>query len=122
MGRETAEAMKKIIIIFLVTLYPNFSNAANVMGDKLFKYCSAYALGEQIYCVSYVQGIADGINVAQTSFPENQRKFCLPKILDTGLVKIIITDHLEKHSKQQNLPAATTVSKVLQETYPCKKQ
>ena len=90
-------------------------------GDKLLRYCSSAALGEQIYCFSYILGMADGIDAYQAHAPEIDKKICKPKDFDMGLLKIIVADHLEKHPKDRHLSAASSVFQVLRETYPCNK-
>jgi Rap1a immunity proteins len=92
-------------------------------GNQLLKSCSADQADATFYqeisaCRSYIVGVSDGLEVAQ-SLENKLRIFCVPEGVTAGQLTELTVSYLRNNAKDRHFNAAVLVSVGLRQAYPC---
>jgi len=103
-----------------VVMFLAAESATFMDGDELYALCKG-SKAEQLQCLRYVEGAADGIAVAQWSDKRNVRGVCIPtKATVKKLAKVTVT-YMNKHKAERHAQASIILWSAFKKAFPCSK-
>jgi hypothetical protein len=93
--------------------------ATFVGGNELYGQCLGTP-SQQVACISYITGVADGIAASQTASDPAPYRVCIPiDQVDRRQLMDITVKFLREHPANRNLHASVLVFVALQNAFPC---
>jgi hypothetical protein len=112
-GRKDASEMKKILFATVCMMFTAsvFAQVQFQTGNKLKQKCDG-GVGDELFCVGYVTGIADA----------HAMSICTPKEVTQGQNMNIVKKYLNDNPAQLHRDADVLVLTALQQAFPCPKK
>lgn len=104
--------MKCLLFAMLLSLIVLPSAKADT-GNELLDICSDSRDEAQIYCVTYINGIVDGLSIVP------DKTFCAPKGVDWRQVRDISISFIGSVPEYRHTLAAILINAAMTETFPC---
>lgn len=95
-------------------------SATFLEGEDLFALCKG-SKAEQLECLRYVEGAADGIGVAQWANKRNVREVCIPTKVTIKKLASVTVKYLGKHPEDRHLQGSILVWSAFKKAFPCDK-
>ncbi|MBO6808454.1 MAG: hypothetical protein JJ883_05105 [Thalassospira sp.] len=104
--------MKRLLCTILLSLVVLPSANADT-GNDLLSMCSDSRDEAQLYCVTYINGIVDGLSIVPN------KTFCAPTGVDWRQVRDISIEYINGLPEFRHVLAAILVNSAMTEAFPC---
>ena len=109
--------MLRTIAIALALIAPTPVSADFQTGNQLFSKCIAEGTTEPAFCLGYLAGVADVMDVGN---PVNRFRACVPGGVVMGQMKDIFVNALQRNPAERHYGAAGLAASALAGAFPCK--
>jgi hypothetical protein len=106
--------MKRLLLLLALSLAATAAHATSTFmnGNKLLALCQAEGNRgdlDEILCLGYVQGIADGYEAMSRVAKAlgGDAAGCIRHVIEVRQVRDVIVRHLQEHPEQRHYPAAS---------------
>ena len=116
--------MKKTAILLAATLMTSAAaHAGGITGNELLANCQSDDGLDKMSCYRYVNGVGDGINVADELSIRARgvaiTRICIPNEVTAGQVAAVAVRFMNAHPQDLHLQAAALLLRAYSETWPC---
>lgn len=87
-------------------------------GEELYGLCKG-GKSEQLECLRYVEGAADGIAVAQWANKRNVRSVCIPPKATIKKLASVTVRYIKRNPADRNLQGSIIVWNAFKKAFPC---
>jgi hypothetical protein len=110
--------VRKLAFLALAMLALNSAKARAAYhdGGDLLQDCASSSEVERTYCLGYVVGIADAIDLARE---RNKKPSCVPAGTTPAQLRDVVSKALASHPAAQSRPAAGLVARAIRQTWTC---
>lgn len=89
-------------------------------GDELYGLCKGDK-AEQLQCLRYIEGAADGIAVAQWADKRNAQAVCIPTKATIKKLASVTVKYMNKNPEARHQQGSIIVWSAFKKAYPCAK-
>jgi len=95
------------------------ANNVFVTGNELYGQCTGTS-EEQLICLSYITGVADGMTVTQVVYEPSPGFACIPDGVNRQQVRDIVVKYMTNNPESRHMHAGAVIIVALKNAFPCK--
>lgn len=110
--------LASFVSVSLCFVGSTFAYADSKDGNTLYSRCKKGPENvEFAYCVGYIVGVIDTMDLAQG---DKSEILCLPPGVKIGQARDVVEKYLTDHPERRHLPSARLVAEAISKAFPCR--